>query len=112
MSYIAYLTKAYKNDDILSKHKDDLKLFMDYSRKNSIQLIVIVFPFLTDLGMSDSMYLNDIVSFFNANKISVINVSQLAKDSPVTERIVNINDTHASKKLNKIVAQEILKKLE
>lgn len=112
MSYIAYLTKAYKNDDILSKHKDDLKLFMDYSRKNSIQLIVIVFPFLTDLGMSDSMYLNDIVSFFNANKISVINVSQLAKDIPVTERIVNINDTHASRKLNKIVAQEILKKLE
>lgn len=112
MSYITYLTKAYKDDNILSKHKDDLKLFVEYSQTNSAQLIVVVFPFLTDLEMSNSMYLNDIVSFFNANKISVINVSQLAKDIPVTERIVNINDTHASKKLNKIVAQEILKKLE
>jgi hypothetical protein len=112
ISYITYLTTAYKDDNILSKHKDDLKLFVDYSRKNSIQLIVVVFPFLTDLEMSDSMYLNDIVNFFQANKISVINVSQLAKDIPVTERIVNINDTHASKKLNKIVAHEILKKLE
>jgi lysophospholipase L1-like esterase len=30
----------------------------------------------------------------------------------LTERIVNINDTHASKKLNNIIAQEIIKKLE
>ena len=112
MSYITYLTKAYKDDNILSKHKDDLKLFVDYSQANSAQLIVVVFPFLTDLEMSNSMYLNDIVSFFNANKISVINVSQLAKNIPVTERIVNINDTHASKILNNIIAQEILKKLE
>jgi len=112
MSYITYLAKAYKDDNILSKHKDDLKLFVDYSQTNSVQLIVVVFPFLTDLEMSDSMYLNDIVSFFNANKISVINVSQLAKNIPVTERIVNINDTHASKILNNIIAQEILKKLE
>jgi hypothetical protein len=112
MPYITYLTKAYKNDSILSKHKDDLKLFVDYARENSIQLIVIVFPFLADIEMSDSMYLNDIVNFFKANKTSVINVSQLAKDLPVNERIINKNDTHASKKLNRIVAQEILKKLE
>jgi len=91
------------------KHKDDLKLFVDYARENSIQLIVIVFPFLADIEMSDSMYLNDIVNFFKANKTSVINVSQLAKDLPVNERIINKNDTHASKKLNRIVAQEILK---
>lgn len=109
-SYVAYLTKAYKNDNILSKHKEDLKLFVDYSRKNSIQLIAVVFPFLTDLEMSEAMYLNDIVTFFQTNKISVINVSHLAKDIPVSERIVNINDTHASGKLNNIVAQEILLK--
>jgi hypothetical protein len=112
MSYITYLTKAYKDDNILSKHKDDLKLFVDYSQTNSAQLIVVVFPFLIDLEISNAMYLNDIVSFFNANKIGVINVSQLAKNIPVTERIVNINDTHASKTLNNIIAQEILKKLE
>lgn len=112
LSYVTYLTNAYKNDYVLSKHKEDLQLFVDYSRKNSIQLIVVVFPFLTDLEMSEVMYLNDIVTFFQANKISVINVSQLAKDIPVSERIVNINDTHASGKLNKIIAREILKKLE
>lgn len=112
MPYVTYLTRAYKDNIILSKHKEDLKLFVDYSGKNSIQLIVVVFPFLTDLEMSDSMYLDDIVNFFQANNINVINVSQLAKNIPVAERIVNVNDTHASGKLNNIVAQEILKKLQ
>ena len=112
MPYINYLTTAYKNDTILSKHKKDLKLFMDYANENSIQLIVVVFPFLNDIEMSNSMYVNDIVNFFKDNKISVINVSHLAKNIPLAERIINKNDSHASQKLNRIVAQEILKKLE
>jgi len=85
---------------------------VDYSKKYSIQLIVVLFPFLTDLEMSEAMYLNDIVNFFQADNISVINVSQLARNIPVAERIVNMNDTHASRKINHIIAQEILKKLE
>lgn len=84
---------------------------MDYARENSIQLIVLVFPFLVDVEMSDSLYVNDIVNFFRTNKVSVINVSQLVKDVPVSERIVNNNDNHPSKLVNRIVAPEILKKL-
>jgi len=110
--YTTYLTEAYKNDTILLKHKDDLMLFVDYARENSIQLIVIVFPFLADIEMSNSMYVSDIVNFFKANEVCVIDVSSLVKNIPVSERIVNINDGHASKKVNMIVAQEILKKLE
>lgn len=108
-SYINYLTGAYKNDKILSKHKNDLMLFVDYARRNSIQLIVVIFPFLTDIEMSNSVYVNDIVDFFRTNKTGVINVSELVKTMPVHEKIVNQNDTHASKKLNRIIAGEILK---
>lgn len=97
---------------MLSEHKNDLRLFVDYARENSIQLIVIVFPFLADIEMSNSMYVSDIVNFFKANEVCVIDVSSLVKNIPVSERIVNINDGHASKKVNMIVAQEILKKLE
>jgi hypothetical protein len=112
LSYIKYLTNAYKNDKVLKQHKDDLMLFVNYARKNSIQLIVVVFPFLADIEMSNSMYVNDLVGFFKANQVSVINVSDLARNMPVEERVVNKNDTHASKKLNKIIAHEILNKLE
>jgi len=111
-SYISYLTKAYKNDNILSKHKDDLGMFINYAKGNSIQLIVVVFPFLTDIETSDSMYVDDIVKYFSDNHISVINVSPLAKGIPIDERIVNRNDSHPSIKLNRIVAQEIVNKLQ
>ena len=111
-SYINYLTKAYKNDKILSTHKDDIRLFINYAKENSLQLIVLVFPFLTDVETSDYMYVNDIVNFLKADKISVINVSLFIKGIPVSERIINKNDIHASKKLNRIIAQKILEKLE
>jgi hypothetical protein len=111
-SYLKYLTGAYKNEKVLSRHKKDLMLFVDYARQNSIQLIAVIFPFLTDIDMSNSVYVNDIVDFFRTNKTGVINVSELVKTMPVQERIVNQNDTHASKKLNRIIAEEILKKIE
>jgi hypothetical protein len=110
--YIAFLHHAYKNDDIFSKHKDELQLFVNYARENSIQLIVVAFPFLTALDMSDALYVNNIVHFFEANKITVINVSSLVRDIPDEERIINVNDGHASKTVNRIVAEEILKKWE
>lgn len=109
--YVIYLTEAYRNDQILSKHKNDLGLFLKYAQKNSIQLIAVVVPFLADAEMSEAMYVNDIAGFFEANNVSVVNVSQLAGNIPVPERIVNKNDTHASKKLNRIIAQEIINKL-
>lgn len=111
MPYITYLTKAYQDDAILSKHKKDLELFVNYAKENSIQLIVLVFPFFNDMEKSDALYVNDIANFFRMNEINVINVSALSRNIPLNERTVNKNDSHASKKLNKIIAQEILKKM-
>jgi lysophospholipase L1-like esterase len=111
-SYINYLTRAYRNEQILSKHENNLRLFVNYAKENSIQFIVVIFPFLTDVEMSDALYVNNIVGFFNANHVSIVNVSQLAKDIPIPKRIVNKNDTHASKRLNRMIAREIINKLE
>lgn len=109
--YVSFLSGAYKNNIVLSKHKDEIRLFISYARKNSIRLIVLVFPFLTDLKKSDAMFVNDIVDFFKANGVDTINVSPFVKDIPVSERVINVNDGHPSKKVNDIVALEILKKL-
>jgi hypothetical protein len=111
-SYITFLRHAYQNDNILLDHKNDLQLFIDYAGQNSIRLIAVVFPFLADIEMSNALYVNDVVEFFEANNVTTINVSTLAEDIPLTERMVNINDSHASKKLNGMVAKEILNKLE
>jgi len=107
--YLTYLDKAYKNKTILSEHKKDLMLFVDYARKNSIQIIAVVFPFLADREMSDAMYVNDIVSFLKNSGIDVVNVSSLTGNMPAEARIVNKNDGHASINVNRMVAHEILK---
>jgi len=111
LSYILYLTEAYKNDRILKRHQDDLMLFVDYARQNAIELMVVMFPFLADPVMSDTMYVKEMTRFFEANGIPVIRVSELIRNMPVKDRIVNQNDTHASAALNRVIAREILKKL-
>lgn len=110
--YLHYLQRAYKNKTILNEHKGHLELFINYARQNSINFIVVIFPFLQDIEMSDAMYVDNIVNLFESHNIPTINVSSLVKDVPVKERIVNVNDAHASVKVNKIVADEILKILE
>lgn len=111
-SYLSFLKQAYQNKTVVAKHKDDLMKFVHYARKNSIWLIVVVFPFLQDLDMSEKVYLKDIVNFFEANQVTTINVSDLVRDLPLKRRVVNINDAHASVEVHKIVAREILKKLD
>jgi hypothetical protein len=110
--YTDFLNQAYRNDVILSEHKNNLGLFIDYTRNNSIRLIVIVFPFLYDVGTSDSFHVNNIINYFESNNINVIDVSRLIKDVPVDQRTVNVNDSHASKRVNEIIAREILKLME
>jgi hypothetical protein len=55
------------------------------------------------------MYVNDIAHFLETQGVGVINVSSLTRNMPVGERIVNKNDGHASIKVNRMVADEILK---
>lgn len=106
--YTDFLNQAYRNDVVLSQHKDDLGLFIDYAKNNSIRLIVVIFPFLYDVGTGDSFHINDIINYFETNNINVIDVSRLTKEIPANQRTVNINDSHASKRVNEIIAREIL----
>ncbi len=85
---------------------------MDYAKENSVKLIVVVLPLLSHLTISDSLYVNDVVNFFERNNVATINVSRLTKNIPASERIVNKNDAHASIKVNRMVAREIVEKIE
>ena len=109
--YTEYLKQAYANKDILARHEEDLQLFIQYARDNSAELLVLVFPFMDDLEMSNRLYVGQIVDFFSSRGIVTINVSQLIKDLPLKERVIHANDAHASRKVNMIVAQEILQLL-
>jgi len=110
--YIHFLTQAYQNKTVMTEHKENLQKFIEDARRKSINLIVVVFPFLQDLEMSDQMYVKEIVSFFEGHHVPTINVTPLVKNIPLPDRIINVNDAHASAKVHKIVADEILKRLD
>lgn len=109
--YVNSLKSAYNNEDVLSQHKNDLKQFIDYANANSDELIVVIFPFMNNLELSNSLYVNKIVKYFEENNVKTINVSNLVKNMPLRDRIVNLNDAHASIKVNILVAKEILKQI-
>jgi hypothetical protein len=109
--YTDFLTAAFNNDEVFAKHVDDLRLFIDYARRNEAKLLVLVFPFMDNLDMSRTMYVDKIINYFKRNSVTVIDVSDAVKQLSLRERIVNFNDGHASAEANGLVAREILKQL-
>ncbi len=108
-SYIKFLTQAYKTKEVVNLHKKDLQLFIKYATSNNIELIPIVFPFLTDIEMSESLYVNEMIAFFESFGLNTMNVSKMINQISIEKRVVNLNDVHASKYINLLVAQELLK---
>jgi hypothetical protein len=83
--------------------------FINYSIDNSVDLIVVVFPFLTDIDLSKELYTNKVVNYFRSKNIKTIDVGELVADLKVRKRVVNSNDAHPSVIVNRIVADEIVK---
>lgn len=106
-SYIAFLKESYNNNDVFYKHLQDLNLFIEMARKDSIPLLVLVFPFMQDIPFSEDLYIKKITGYLDQQQVDYIDVSTLVLDLPVSERVVNNNDTHPSELVNRRVADAI-----
>jgi len=105
--YTGLLKRSYSDKEIFNEHCQDLNRFIEYSEENNCQLIVLLMPFLTDVGASD-FYISKIDSFFQSKGIKTINIGNLVTDMPVKERIVNKMDAHASEKVNRRIAEKLI----
>ena len=108
-SFFDFFYQAYTDSLIFSEHLKDLQKFIDYSNDNSIELIVVLFPFMQALDISKDLYINNLIAFFDNHNIITIDVTTLVKDLELKERVVNRYDAHASKLVNQKVADEIIK---
>ncbi len=107
-NYFTNLSSCYRNRVVYEQHLSDLAKFIDYCKEREISLIVVIFPFLNDIELS-RVYTEPIGSFFDDNKICVLKVADLVKDLPMEKRIVNVNDPHPSRLVNKLIADELHK---
>jgi hypothetical protein len=104
---VEFLIKAYADSAIFNKHIADLQQFVDYSRNRNIPLLVVIYPFLQDENLSGKMYISKIAAYLNENNVQYIDVSDLIRDIPVTERIINSNDAHPNELVNQRIAQKL-----
>ena len=105
------LLDSYRDRRLLSIHLDDLHRFVDFSHRNKIPLVVVIFPFLRALEAS-RIFIAPVEHLFSANGAEVIDVSALVKDLPERQRVVNGSDDHASIEVHRRVAQELRRALE
>jgi lysophospholipase L1-like esterase len=109
--YAELLSEAYKTDSIYQKHQDDLKEFVEYTNKEKILLIAVIFPFMQNLDLSDELYNEKIKNFFESENIKYVDVSMLIRKNNITNLVVNKNDAHPSIDVNKVVADDLIRQL-
>jgi len=110
-NYLEQLTNAYSDSAIMALHYGQLDSFFQYAKTKHIPIAVVVFPFLQNIAVSDTIYVNKIVSYCSQNKIPCLNVSELVRKEKTKDLVVNVNDGHPSVALNRLVANELKNKI-
>jgi len=101
---------SYKDERILTAHLGDLMKFVTYSRGNKVSLLVVMFPFMQD-EKSSMVFLEPVQKFFRSHDVPFINVADIVRELPMKERIVNVNDGHASPRVHSLTAEVIYSEL-
>ncbi|MCO5229668.1 MAG: hypothetical protein M9958_00790 [Chitinophagales bacterium] len=78
--YEKYLA-LWKSETIMSEHKKELQEIIDYCSSNKKTLYVLVFPELTNIEFSNTLYVDEICNFFALQGVKVLNVSKIIKNA-------------------------------
>ena len=105
--YLDFFTRAYSDSTIFNNQLNSIDKFVNYSEENDIELIVVVFPIMTHLKLSQSIYVDKVLAHLKKRGISTINVSRYLGNLNPRDLVVNKNDGHCSVKVHKIVANKL-----
>ena len=106
-TYFDFLSSAYNDDKILNNHLADLSKFINFSSENDIELIIVVYPFLNNVTLSEELYVRKILNHFKSQNVKTINVSELILGIPTKKLVINSSDSHPTPFVNSIVAKKL-----
>jgi lysophospholipase L1-like esterase len=92
---LAFYERAWADPSVVRAHLADLDGFARFG----VPLVVVIFPYLPDLGWS-TRYTQVVGDHFRAQRVPVIDVGEISRDLPPARRVVNTNDPHASAEVN------------
>lgn len=105
-NYTDLFFNYYTNNKVLKRHFVDLKKFIDLSKEENYQLVVVIFPFIDQIAKSKN-YIGVITNFFSKYDVPVLDISQFIEPIPVTKLVVSRYDRHPSEYLHKLVADSL-----
>jgi lysophospholipase L1-like esterase len=92
---LAFYERAWADPSVVRAHLADLDGFARFG----VPLVVVIFPYLPDLGWS-TRYTQVVGDHFRAQRVPVVDVGEISRDLPPARRVVNTNDPHASAEVN------------
>jgi hypothetical protein len=105
--YEGTLEACLEDPATLQVHLRDLGRFVAYARNRRIPFVVVAFPHLVDTERTRRQ-IAPVIDTFRSHDVPVLDVALLLNDMPLAERIVNPNDAHPSRELNRRVAESLL----
>jgi hypothetical protein len=109
-SYLEGLSSGIKNKELIKEHLQNCDLIIKYCSENHIKLVFIAFPlFVADEKNPFNTHAKFMSDYIASKSLETINVDSLTKDLKVDDKVVNNFDSHASKLVNKRIADFILK---
>jgi lysophospholipase L1-like esterase len=97
--------EVWSRGDIVRAHLRELDDFL----LPGVTLIVVVFPYLPDPGVSN--YAQVVAEHMRARGADVISVDELSADLPISARVVGPNDVHASAEVHQRVGLVLAQKI-
>lgn len=108
--YLTWVQDIYNSPAIWWHHQLDLQTICDGTKAEQIELIVVVFPSLSDVKRSQPIT-NKVIEFYQSQGVRVLDVAELVKDIPSEQLVVNPFDAHPNEWVHEIVAQELYEML-
>lgn len=105
-SYWSFVKELHRRPALRARHAEDLRAFAAHARTLRVPLVVVVFPFLHDLGASE-LYVPWVREVFTGEGVPVLDVRPLVEAMPLQERVVNMNDVHPSVTVHRRVADAL-----
>ncbi|MBI3590005.1 MAG: SGNH/GDSL hydrolase family protein [Candidatus Melainabacteria bacterium] len=105
-NYLIWLKEQFDDPSVWKNHKQELEEIYKLCEAQNSKLLVVLFPILSHIPESQAMLVK-INKVFNALNVPVLDISKLISDVKKKELVVSDDDPHPSKKLHKIVAENL-----
>ncbi|MFN8260530.1 MAG: SGNH/GDSL hydrolase family protein [Chitinophagales bacterium] len=111
-AYLRALEKGIRNKELIKQHLSDCDAVITYCKDNDIKLVLLSFPlFAVDDNHVFNKHTRFIADHFASKAVDVVRVDALTKDMRREEKMINDSDPHASRQVNRRVADFILSKM-